>query len=471
MTAEAQSPRSGTDVHLTAHLLRRTGFGEDIATITRWSALSYQDAVDAILAAADAPAPRQQLDEDLIARYLPAAAGAEQPAHGAPSWVWRMLTTGAALRERIALFWHSLLATGSKFPMHTHAQLAQIDLFRRFGLGGYGTLLREVSRDPAMIVWLDNGANHRDAPNENYGRELLELFTLGRGHYTESDVKAAARAFTGWQLKPMISYFPWGPVPAQFHYDPCDHDDTVTTFLGRTGRFAGEDIIDALIEHPATATFVARRLYTYFVADTINLDGERLIRELADVFAATGGHIGSMLRTLLLSEHFRSLHARYARVKNPVEFVIGFARALRTWSQPGPEVTALTIELEAMGQSLLHPPSVAGWPEGENWIDGAGLFERINHATSRLSTPTAPAARTILSSVRSAGPVLDAAGLVTACLRAFGAIELSTATFGALVDHVRRDGEIDFVTDTPSAHRRTLELAQAIAAAPDFQYC
>jgi len=197
------------------------------------------------------PSAQGLVATDLLDRYFIATVEARSPGHAVPQWSWRLATSAKPLEEKIALFWHGLLAVGGIKLDHGLEMLREVDLFRRHGLGRFRTLLIEISRDPGMMYWLDNQNSHRHAPNENYGRELLELFSMGinekgEGAYTEADVKAAARAFTGWAAKPTMPPFFLGPFDMEFVFDPNDHDDGEKTFLGRTGRFNGDDIIDII---------------------------------------------------------------------------------------------------------------------------------------------------------------------------------------------------------------------------------
>ncbi|MGH3696995.1 MAG: DUF1800 domain-containing protein [Pseudonocardiaceae bacterium] len=452
-----------------AHLLRRAGFGAGAEELDSWCALGYQNAVETLLnPAPDASPYGSCAADDVISRYLVASAGAQQHDHGAPAWAWRLYTSPRPLEEKIALFWHGLFATGgTKYPMHARGQLAQIEMFRRFGLGSFERLLLELSRDPAMLVWLDNQHNHKDAPNENYGRELLELFSMGRGNYTEDDVKAAARAFTGWTFRPMGSYFFLGPLRAEFHFDPDDHDDGEKTFLGRTGAFDGHDIIAIIVAQPATAHFLCRRLYQFFAADSPGADGEVCIENLTEVFRASGYEIRAVLRALFLSEHFAAM--RYRKVKSPAELVFGTARLTRRWTIPDHDFAGLAPDVASMGQTLLNPPSVEGWHEGEEWIDSACLVERINFASAALTRRDAPGVACMLTRIRAAGPRLRSAALLDACLGALGSIELTQTTREVLIDHVSRQGPIDF--EAAGAEHRAVELLAAIVSTADYQYC
>ncbi|MBT4515017.1 MAG: DUF1800 family protein, partial [Chloroflexi bacterium] len=268
----ATTTKSGTDLDLIAHLLRRAGFGATRDELEEYASLGYDGALDRLFNMGDPEA----LPVDLIRRHQ-----AEQsdnriaPASGS-HWMYRMATTKTPFEEKIALFWHRVFATGQTKLIQGKVMLSQIEMFRKYGLGSFRDLLIQLSRDPAMIVWLDNQDNHKDNINENYGREILELFAMGVGNYSEQDIKECSRAFTGWTIANMPymsirmrnnTLRPYGYVAWQYQYDPDDHDDGEKTFLGETGNFNGEDVIEIICKNPATANFVARHLYHYFQAD------------------------------------------------------------------------------------------------------------------------------------------------------------------------------------------------------------
>lgn len=456
--------RTAAEIELMAHLLRRAGFGGTRDELDVYCAAGYEETVEALLH----PVPDETsyghfTDHDLVDRYLTATWSARGPGNARPHWGWRFLTSPRPLEEKIALFWHGIFATGgTKFPLSGVAQLEQIEMFRRHGLGSFETLLLRLSRDPAMLFWLDNQHNHKDSPNENYGRELLELFSLGVGNYTEADVKAAARAFTGWTITPMSSLNFLGIFPVGFVYDAADHDDGEKTFLGHTGSLGGEDVIRIIAAHPAAARFICTRLYRFFVADTAD---SAEIDRLAGVFTAARGEIRAVLRTVFTSEHFKQM--RYRRVKSPVELVFGTTRLTGRFALPDHGVTDLGYDAHYMGQSLLNPPSVEGWHDGEEWIDSACLMERINFASSELGRRDTPGVRRILARVARAGGRLGPAEVVTACLDALGALAVSDRSRAVLEEHV--GGPVDTTTD--SADDRIVELLQAIVSTPDYQYC
>ncbi|MDA1297175.1 MAG: DUF1800 domain-containing protein [Chloroflexi bacterium] len=455
------------DVAAVAHLLRRAGFGATRDQIDQYAARGYEATVEELLN----PRYGEPEDQDLMDRYFIASVEARSPGHADPQWAWRLATSEKPLEEKIALFWHGLFAVGGVKLDHGLEMLTEIDLFRRAGLGSFRTILFEISRNPGMMYWLDNQNSHKDAPNENYGRELLELFSmgiddLGGGAYKEDDVKAAARAFTGWASKPTPPPFFLGPFPMEFRFDPSDHDGAEKSFLGKTGNFNGEDIIDIIVSERATARFIAKRLYLFFVSDEPD-EGE--IERLADCFQETGGDIRSILRSLFNSDHFKSAAVRFRKVKSPAELVFGAARLTDRFEIPDMDSSTLANYALFMGQHLLNPPSVEGWHEGEEWVDSGSLLERINFAASEVGRRTSPGVTRMLRRVESAGSDLQPGEFVEACLDALGAIDLSQRSKAVLIEHAAQDGPV--LSGTPDGAERTIEMFQLIVSTPDYQYC
>ena len=436
-----------TDTALMAHLLRRAGFGATRDQIDEYVAKGYDETVEELLH----PEFSYPEDQDLLDRYFIASVEARSVGHADPQWAWRMATTSKHLEEKIALFWHGLLAVGGIKLDHGLEMLTEIDLFRRYGLGKFSDLLLEISRNPGMMYWLDNQNSHKDAPNENYGRELLELFSMGidemgEGAYTEDDVKAAARAFTGWASKPTMPPFFLGPFPMEFQFDPNDHDDGEKTFLGEVGNWNGEDIVEITVRQRATAEFISRRLYQFFVADNADEDE---VQRLADVFQENDGEIRAVLRAIFKSDHFKSEAIRYRKVKSPTELVFGVARLTDRFDLPDMDASQLATHSMFMGQFLLNPPSVEGWHEGEEWIDSGALVERINYASTELERRDAPGIQRMVDMVREADGG-SSSEYVDACLDAMGCLNVSDRTFGIIADHAsgqleptNEDEEID----------------------------
>ena len=454
--------RKHEDVAVMAHLLRRAGFGATRDQIDQYVARGYEETVEDLLN----PSHGEPEDQDLMDRYFIASVEARSVGHADPQWSWRLATSKKPLEEKIALFWHSLLAVGGIKLDHGLEMLTEIDLFRRVGLGSFRTILVEISQNPGMMYWLDNQNSHRGAPNENYGRELLELFSMGiddmgEGDYTEDDVKSAARAFTGWASKPTPPPFFLGPFPMEFRFDASDHDDGEKLFLGETGNFNGEDIIDIIVKKRATARFIAMRLYLYFVSDEPD---NQEIERLTDVFQETDGDIRSILRAIFNSDHFKSAAVRFRKIKSPAELVFGAARLTDRFDIPDMDSSLLANQSLYMGQHLLNPPGVEGWHEGEEWVDSGSLIERINFAASEVGRVDTPGIRRMIELVEIAGDDLQPEEFVEACLDAMGSIDLGAGSKEVLIDHVKQN-------DSMSSADRTVEMFQLIVSTPDYQYC
>ncbi|MEX0704459.1 MAG: DUF1800 domain-containing protein [Planctomycetales bacterium] len=279
-------------------------------------------------------------------------------------WLYRMFHTPHPLRERLTLFWHDHFATSIAKVASMPAMLAQNRLLRRHALGRFGPLLHDVSHDPAMIVWLDTNKNVKGRPNENYARELMELFSLGVGNYSERDIREAARAFTGW-----------GAAGGEFLFNDALHDDGEKTVLGRTGEWAGDDVVRIVLEQPACPRFLARKLFREFVSEAGPLP-DALVEPLARRLRETDFDLADCLGIILRSRIFFSDDAYRARIKGPVEYVVG---ALQSFNARVP-VEGLATAMEGLGQALFAPPNVKGWDGGEAWINSATLVARHNLA-------------------------------------------------------------------------------------------
>ena len=459
-----------------AHLLRRAGFGATRAELEAYLDKGYEGAVEALLDPADVTS----MPDDLIRRYHVDQAEARLLDSAASKWMYRLVTTSAPLQEKMALFWHGLFATSAAKVFQEQSALSQIDMFRRLGMDDFRTLLVELSRDPAMIFWLDNQDNHSHAINENYGRELLELFSMGVGNYTEDDIKECARAFTGWTIENAeymvlrsnsASIWPYSKIAWQFRYDDDDHDHGVKTFLGETGNFNGEDIVEIIARQPATARFVAWRLYQFFVSQEVGADGERLIEQLAQSYFDSGYEIRAMLRTLFLSDHFRSEAVRFVQIKSPAELVIGTLRLARALEWPALDVRDATLSASYMGQHLLGPPSVEGWHEGDEWVDSGALVERVNFAAKYLGDVQQAGVRDIVDSLAALdGGVLSPEQAVDGCLDLLGPVAADADTRRALVAHVAEEGDVDLRGERSSdSARRVAELLGLIASTREYQ--
>ena len=320
------------DIALIAHLMRRAGFGEPRADLVARADKGYEAVVEELLHPEDQP----PIDEELMYRILPGYEGALGPPISQADWMFRMVNTQRPLEEKIALFWHQMFATSNSKVDNPPEIGRQIAMFREYGLGKYGELLVELAKSPAMIFWLDNHGNHDGSINENWGRELLELFSLGVGNYTEDDIQSAARAFTGWTIAPKIPRNPLGRFFWNFEYKPEDHDDEEKTFLGHTGNLNGEDIMGIIVDQPASPRFLARHLYRFFVADepdvsswnSIPPNDPAAIEILVDAYNESHGDIRAILRVLFNSDFFKT--SQFARVKSSAELIVGTVRMAGT---------------------------------------------------------------------------------------------------------------------------------------------
>ena len=346
------------DIALMAHLMRRAGFGATREELEARAAKGYEATVEELLN----PENQETLNRTEMMRYHPWTwRPGTLPGMGAAEWLHDMLNTKRPLEEKMALFWHQIFATGVSKVDHYDELQDMVVLFREKGMGNYKELLLELAQSPAMIYWLDNCENHADAVNENWGRELLELFSMGVGNYTEVDVREASRAFTGWTIAPKLPRGPIGRFDWFFEYRDEDHDDTEKTFLGETGNFNGEDIIDIVCRQPATAEFIARHLYNFFVADEPQVpawavtppNDQDAIDLLADTLMESDYDIRATLRVLFNSDFFKN--ARFARLKSPTEVVVGTLRLVGGAEFPAPGLGDLSRQPCYMGQDLAQP--------------------------------------------------------------------------------------------------------------------
>ena len=464
---------SQDEIALMGHLMRRAGFGAPQEELQTRAAKGYDATVEELLHPEELP----PIDENEFYRYFPGYEGALGPPINQADWVYRMINTKRPLEEKIALFWHQLFATGNSKVDNPPELTQQIKMFRKYGLGSFKELLVELAKNPAMIYWLDNNGNHNGAINENWGRELMELFALGVGNYSEDDIKEASRAFTGWTIAPKIPRNPLGRFYWNFEYKAEDHDDGEKTFLGHTGNFNGEDIIDILAGQPASPRFLARHLYNFFVADEAQVPAWNItpprdpeaIQTLVDAYNDSKGDIRSILRVLFKSDFFKN--ARFEHVKSPAELVVGTVRIAGNYNGPRPGLTALAMECNWQGQELLNPPSVESWHTGSEWIDGGALVRRVNFAAGVLGDTSLPGGRSVVEGLRSKGS-LAPADFVTQCLEALGPLEVSESTLSELLDQAQEDGNLNWGTDEErtSSEKRVGIMLALIAASRDYQF-
>ena len=451
------------ELSLTAHLMRRAGFGARRDELEEYVAQGYQATVEQLLQLD----PASDLEQDVVERYYIDIDDMRSPDPTAGWWLYRMINTSHPLQEKMTLFWHGLFATAYEKIMNGRAVASQIDMFHRHCLGNFRTLLLELSRDPAMILWLDNNTNHKGAPNENYGRELLELFSLGVGSYTEEDVKECARAFTGWSINNVAPRYPWGAFPLNFEYRAEDHDDTEKEFLGQKGRFNGEDVIDIVVSQPATGRFLATKLYNFFVSD--DPAPEEAIETLAAAYFDSNYDLREVMRVLLSSDFFKN--ARFAKVKSPAELIAGVLHLAKEFQEPKPGLVDTGWESKYMGQELLNPPTVEGWHTGKEWIDSGALVGRVNFAADLVGNVRHPGIQDIIRRLTAAETLLSPEQLVDQCLDLIGPLPVADKTRTSLISKAQSAGPAHF--GTPEEKKRFAarvgEMLQLIVATREYQ--
>ncbi len=470
------------DVKLMAHLMRRAGFGASRERLDELVEQGYDETVESLLSAVDRPT---RMTDNLIRRYHPEYSGMMGNQSPSGNWMYRMVSTDAPLREKVGLMWHGMFATGYSKLANGKVLHDQIRMFERHGMGSFKNLLTELSRDPAMIVWLDNSENHNGSVNENYGRELLELFSMGVGNYTEQDVKEAARAFTGWTIgnteymtlkSARDSVWPYGRLSFHFEYKEHDHDSGEKEFLGHKGNLNGEDIIDIICEQPATAAFLSRHMYSSFVADEPPVPewpykeprDPEAIASLSKVYFDSDYNVEETLRFLFKSDFFKSEGAHYQRVKSPAELVAGVLRLTGEFDRPKVDMNPTNLQSTYMGQWLLNPPSVEGWHWGTEWIDSGALVERVNFASERLGNIESPGVQTLIDRILSDGNGgMNAEELIERALDELSVSDISYKTRSALVEFAEvQVNQSDSGKPGPEQVANVLKL---VGATPEFQ--
>lgn len=379
------------------HLLRRFGLGASEAELEYYVPLGLRGTVDRLLENAK-DFESEALDPMIFANRQ----GVVNIRVAQGIWYLRMLTTTKPLLEKVALFWHNHFATSASKVTNSYSMMEQIDTFRRHGLGSFRTLIGEVSQDPAMLFWLDNNLNVKGKANENFAREVMELFTLGIGNYTESDVQEAARAFTGWGygfgLRTAGDRAP--RRRERFVFDRSKHDTGDKKIFGKQGQFDGDDVLDMLCANPQTARYIAQKAWRFFGGEKAP---SAALERATKAFAESGLDLSILFRTIMLDPEFYGETTYKAQIKNPVDFTIPMGRQLGIGAlaldrikaaQANPVVNeqsglnvglvrglapafAVAQSTKAMGMELLYPPDVNGWGYGDSWISSATMVARI----------------------------------------------------------------------------------------------
>jgi uncharacterized protein (DUF1800 family) len=359
--------RAPWDLRRVVHLHRRAGFAATWDELQR----DLRDGPARSVGRLPKGQAREGVPDDFRRVADQLADGAGDPARLKAWWLYRMYWGPDPLGERLTLLWHNHFATSNEKVNDGAAMRRQNDLFRRHGRGPFGELLRAVVHDPALLIWLDAPANRKGQPNENLGREVMELFTLGIGHYSEADIKEAARALTGWKVA-RGAFRDWAP----------DHDDGDKTILGHRGKWTGDDLVRILLEHPATARRLAWRVCGWLMGE--GTVGGAALDALAAGLREHDLDVGWAVETVLRSRAFFAADNMGKQVLGPVEFLVGAARALERFDPP-PSSLVLGEWSARLGQDLYYPPNVGGWPGGRDWLTTQSIIGRANYAAALVA--------------------------------------------------------------------------------------
>jgi uncharacterized protein (DUF1800 family) len=461
------------------HLLDRAGFGATDAEVRAFANLTREAAVDRLLDGArreSVTAPpdfvrdpivpyRKVRDMSAEERMAFRRTLVEQGLELRAWWIGEMLATPSPLTERMTLFWHNHFATSQQKVRFSQLMYGQNVLLRREALGNFATMLHGIAKDPAMLVWLDNARSRREAPNENFAREVMELFTLGEGHYGERDVKEAARAFTGWSLQ---------PATARFVYRAAWHDDGDKTVLGKQGALDGDQVLDLLLARPETAEHIARKLWLEFVSP--EPDAAEVSR-WARIFRDSRYEVKPLMRAVLLSRAFWAADNRGTLVKSPVDLVVG---TMHTFGIAPADLRPAAVATALLGQNLFAPPNVKGWTGGDAWIDSATLLGRRQfvqrvffRAPAQPQAMRAPQADAMTSAQPTPAKAEPGVRLRAILERGFGAYAFDAAHWQGPIAHdaaTRLDALVLAIppVSTPAA-AAGIERLQALVADPAYQ--
>ena len=340
------------------HLLRRAGFGANEQELSQFTTMGVSATVDYLV-------DFEKTDDSALETRLSGInLNLDNLVDLQRWWFLRMIYTKRPLQEKMVLFWHGLLTSGYSKVGRGPYMYTQNQTLRKLCVGRYDDLLKAIARDPAMLIWLDSQVNKKATPNENFARELMELFSMGIGNYTEGDVRESARAFTGWLIS-----------KGAFYFNADQHDNGLKLFLGRTGNFDGDDIINIITGQPVTAEFICRKLFSFFAYDD---PSPEIVYSLISTFLNTKYSIRAVMRQILTSPEFYSAKAYRAKIKSPVELVAATVRTLNI----GTDAAGLPGFADRMSQSLFNPFDVSGWPGGAVWINSNTLLQRLNFANT-----------------------------------------------------------------------------------------
>jgi len=430
------------DLPRAAHLLRRAGFAPSWNQLEEAVQNGCGPTIDRLLVGD----PGSEAFYDQAEISAESLLGSNNPTNLPAWWLNVMLHTPHPLREKMTLFWHGHFATSSAKVTEVRMMRRQHGYLRQHALGRFGPLLSAVSKDPAMLIWLDSTTNHKTHPNENFGREVMELFCLGLGNYTEHDIKEAARAFTGWEVR-----------QGEFRFNSYQHDPGAKTVLGKTGSWTGDDVLGILLEQPATGRFLVRKLFRYFVSDAAE-PPESLVEPLAQSLREHDYDMTWLLRTLLASNLFYSPHALRQKIKPPVDLAVGLLRALEGTAN----TYALADDLRILGQAVFFPPNVKGWDGGTSWINSSTLLARANLVWGLVSDEPKFKTRIHVERLAALGGINDPAQQARRLVELLISFPLPDEVYIQLTAVAGDTGAGD-------QRLRLARVVQAIATLPEFQ--
>jgi uncharacterized protein (DUF1800 family) len=460
-----------------AHLLRRAGFGGAPDEITKLARRDREKAVDSLLNYDRID--NQELEDRLQKSFNPKKFTPQDDLQ--LWWIVRMIQTARPFEEKMTMFWHNHFATALEkvdYPL----MYVQNQMLRSFALDRFDTLLLNVARDPAMLVWLDGVTNALGSPNENFARELQELFTMGitdvvtgQPNYTERDVKEIARAFTGWKFKQKDNK----PYKPSFFIQPDDHDNTTKEIYGQRANFSGEDVIEVICARRSTARFLVKKLFEFFVYPlTDSAQDLATTEKFADIYANNNHSIKTLVRAIFISDEFFGERARFALVKSPAELVVGAIRMLEADYNPG-KLTDGDFELynqfRRMGFDLLNPFDVSGWKLNLGWLNTATVLERYNFAneliSNRNSDKRALGAKISNEQLRK-NTSASAEATVQNFLSLLGPLNVDGQTVRLLADYLQTDDDgnrVPFVPEDDTVDKSVRGLVFLIMCLPEFQ--
>lgn len=425
-----------------AHLYRRAGFGATRAELDAAVEAGAVGTAENLLQATTEPEDYQNEVADLAHASM-ATGNVKQLSAW---WAYRMLSTPAQLLEKLTLLWHGHFATSAQKVKDAELMFDQNNLLREFALGDFAQLLQGISRDPAMLIYLDSVTNRKAHPNENYAREVMELFCLGEGNYTENDIRELARCFTGWEVK-----------NKKFRFNRYQHDTKSKSFLGHTGEFGGEEGVQIVVKQDAAPQFIAMKLVKFLVMDEPS-PSQELLAPLARELRENKMQIAPTVRRILTSNVFYSSHARGRKVRSPVELAIGFLRSMAGSTNS----YELAQKLQTLGQGLLYPPSVKGWDGGRTWVNSATLLGRSNLIRGLLDSEKTRFSRKSLAEylvgqgAESADQIID---------------WFQTSLFAVDIPAAARDRIRALFGNKNDRNEQLKDAVHALCTLPEFQLC